>query len=152
MDKFHESSRVATRFCNPFQVAYDSLVGNPQGAEGNPGAGDGVGKDEEKKATAAASAKPDKEEKETPKKTTDTVEVDSFRSECELHVQREIEARSVCLLAGGSPQVINQDITSSCLYQNLTASVSCMGFYDVKNARLTDIFEGEGFLFTPRVP
>ena len=30
------------------------------------------------------------------------------------------------------------------LYKNLTDSASCMGFYDVKNAKLCTIFQGEG--------
>ena len=64
--------------------------------------------------------------------------MDSFRNKCEAHAQRELEARSVSLVADGTHAI-------------LTASVSCMGFYDVKSAKLTNIFEGEGFLFTPRV-
>ena len=41
---------------------------------------------------------------------------------------------------------IQKSVTSTRLYQNLTASVPLMGFYDVKNARLCNIFEGEGLM------
>ena len=50
----------------------------------------------------------------------------------------------MCLVADGTHQEIKANVTSSRLYQNLTASVPCMGFYDVKNAKLTSISEGEG--------
>ena len=70
--------------------------------------------------------------------------MDSFRGQREQHVAREIEARLVCLVADGAHQEVKANVTSTRLYQNLTASVPCMGFYDVKNAKLTSIFEGEG--------
>ena len=39
---------------------------------------------------------------------------------------------------------IKNSVTSTRLYQNLTAEVPLMAFYDVKNAKLCTIFEGEG--------
>ena len=39
---------------------------------------------------------------------------------------------------------MQKSVTETRLYQNLTESVPLMGFYDVKNARLCNIFEGEG--------
>ena len=32
------------------------------------------------------------------------------------------------------------------LYQNLTDAAPCMGFYDVKNAKLCNIYEGENLM------
>ena len=50
----------------------------------------------------------------------------------------------VSLCANGTATEINASVTSTRLYCNLTAAASVMGFYDVKNARLCNIYEGEG--------
>eukprot|EP00959_Pyramimonas_sp_CCMP1952_P357249 7480592-Pyramimonas_sp.AAC.1 len=39
---------------------------------------------------------------------------------------------------------INASVTKTRLYQNLTDYASVMGFYDVKNAKLCCVFEGQG--------
>ena len=72
----------------------------------------------------------------------------AFRKQCEQHCLRELEARLVLLVAGKHAE-LKADVTNTRPYKNLTESVSCMGFYDVKNARLCNIFQGEGvILFT----
>ena len=74
------------------------------------------------------------------------VRLSSFRSECEAHCRRELEARMISLVATGDHVEIRQSVTTTRLYQNLTESVPFMAFYDVKNARLCNIFEGEGLM------
>ena len=69
-----------------------------------------------------------------------------FRKVCEQACQVELDARAVPLLAEGSQADIQANVTTARLYQNLTDSVPLMGFYDVKNARLCNIFEGEGWM------
>ena len=34
VEQFHKATRVAKRFFEPFQIAYDSLVGSPKGSSG----------------------------------------------------------------------------------------------------------------------
>ena len=50
----------------------------------------------------------------------------------------------VAILAEGSHVEINATVTQTRLYQNLTDKVRCMGFYDVKNAKLCNVYHGEG--------
>ena len=50
----------------------------------------------------------------------------------------------VAILAEGSHVEINANLTQTRLYQNLTDKVRCMGFYDVKNAKLCNVYHGEG--------
>ena len=74
------------------------------------------------------------------------MDVLTFRKQCEQHCLHELEARLVLLVAHAE---LKADVTNTRLYQNLTESASCMGFYDVKNAGLCNIFQGEGvILFT----
>ena len=49
----------------------------------------------------------------------------------------------VPLVAQGSHLEIKANITSTRLYRNLTEAVPLMALYDVKNAKLCKIFEGE---------
>ena len=67
-----------------------------------------------------------------------------FRADCEQHCRRELEARLVALVTEGDHADIKKSVTATRLYVNLTDEVPFMGFYDVKNARLCSIFEGEG--------
>ena len=87
-----------------------------------------------------------KQDCQAEKNKVDSKETDlaAFRTQCEKHCARELEARLVSLVAEGSHIEIKASVTSTRLYQNLTDSVPCMGFYDVKNAKLCSIFEGEG--------
>ena len=48
------------------------------------------------------------------------------------------------LVAEGTHIEIKNSVTQTRLYQNLTEAATCMGFYDVKNAKLCNVFEGEG--------
>ena len=68
-----------------------------------------------------------------------------FREKCEQRCRGELEARLVTILAEGTAVEINASVTSTRLYKNLTESVPLGAFYDVKNAKLVNIFEGEGF-------
>ena len=69
-----------------------------------------------------------------------------FRTKCEHHCAREREARRVSLLAAGSHTELRASLTKTRLYNILSENVSLMAFYDVKNARLCNIYEGEGVL------
>ena len=69
-----------------------------------------------------------------------------FRKECEEHCKREIEARMIFLVTEGDHLELKSSITKTRLYSNLTEEVPFMAFYDVKNARLCSVFEGEGLL------
>ena len=55
--------------------------------------------------------------------------------------------RGWCLLfAEGSHTEIKASLTTTRLYHKLTKEVSSMAFYDVKNAKLCNIYEGEGVI------
>ena len=73
-----------------------------------------------------------------------------LRLECEKSCRREPDARVVVVLASGTRAEIKANVTSTRLYQNLTEAAPCMGFYDVKNAKLCNIYEGE--VLTHREP
>ena len=74
-----------------------------------------------------------------------------FRRDCESFIDEQLEARLVMLTADGTHEEIVNTVTSSRLYNNLANSGSrLMGFYDVKNATLCDIYEGEAL--TQREP
>ena len=69
-----------------------------------------------------------------------------FRNQCEQRCARELEARMVTLLAEGSHAEIKASVTTTRLYNILTEDVPLMAFYDVKNAKLCNIYEGEGVI------
>ena len=50
----------------------------------------------------------------------------------------------VLIVAGGTHTEIIASVTATRLYQNMTEEAPCMAFYDVKNAKLCNIYEGEG--------
>ena len=70
----------------------------------------------------------------------------SLRRQCEHHCTCELEARMVLIVAEGTNTDIKTAVTNTHLYHNLTMDASVMGFYDVKNARLCNIYEGEGVI------
>ena len=72
------------------------------------------------------------------------MQVTSSRAQCEEYCRRELEVRLVVLVSEGDHAEIRNSVTNTRLYQNLTDEVPFMGFYDVKNARLCTIFEGQG--------
>ena len=129
------------RFAEPFRIAYDSLVGPPKVSSQG---------DQTDAATEAATADAVKglgEEAaaETRKGAEVTqTEVDKFRLQCEQACRQELEGRIVLLVAEGSGQDIHANVTTTRLYKNLTEAATVMGFYDVKNARLCSVFEGQG--------
>ena len=141
IEHFHETIRVKQKFSTPFQVAYDSLCPKPEGApEEQPAPAEG--------APSAGSAPEAKTEGGTEKKKvareTKDLDLREFRDSCEKHCCQELEARLVAMVAEGDHVEIKNSVTSTRLYQNLTAEVPLMAFYDVKNAKLCTIFEGEG--------
>ena len=128
VEQFHKGSRVAKRFFEPFQIAYDSLVGSPKDRS----------KDKtENNATAAATADGatgivEEVASEDKKKTEVTqIHVNAFREQCEQASQKEIEGRVVMIVAEGSAVEIHATVTKTRLYQNLTEAATVMGFYDV---------------------
>ena len=133
---------MSKRFFEPFQIAYDSLVGasksnatsaaTAEGAtsaatvDGATGIGEEVASDEKKKTEVTH------------------IQVTAFRKQCEQACQQEIDGRVVLLVAEGSDVEVYATVTKTRLYQNLTEAATVMGFYDVKNARLCNIYEGTG--------
>ena len=75
-------------------------------------------------------------------------QVAAFRLLCEAHCRREIEARVVCLVSQGTHVELQKTVTSTRLYENLTAAAPCMAVYDVKNAKLCRVFEDKDNLLT----
>ena len=141
MDRFNKSTRVAKRFFEKFHIAHDSLVGAPQGkseekhadsdtvaatADGVPGVGQEAASEDKKKADVSPS------------------DVTTFRGQCEQACAKELEGRVVMITATGTATEINATVTQTRLYQNLTDSAPVMGFYDVKNARVCNVYEGQG--------
>ena len=80
------------------------------------------------------------------KKKTDItqIQITAFREQCEHHCQQEIDGRVVLLVAEGSDVEVFATVTKTRLYQNLAEAATVMGVYDVKNARLCNIYEGTG--------
>ena len=141
IEHFHETTRVKQKFSTPFQVAYDSLCPKPEGApeeqpapaEGTPSAG----------SAPEAKTEGGTEKKKVARETKD-LDLREFRDTCEKHCCQELEARLLAMVAEGDHVEIKNSLTSTRLYQNLTAEVPLMAFYDVKNAKLCTIFGGEG--------
>ena len=78
------------------------------------------------------------------KKDVKEMELAGFRAQCEIHCRKELDARVVSLVAEGTGVEIQATVTSTRLYKNLTEEVPFMGFYDCKNAKLCNVFEGQG--------
>ena len=68
----------------------------------------------------------------------------AFRGNCEAHCRKELAARLVAFVAEGTHSEIKVSVAQTRLYQNLTGNATCMAFYDVKNAKLCTLFQGEG--------
>ena len=58
----------------------------------------------------------------------------------------------VFVIAEGSHDEIRTSVTNTQLYHNLTEDASCMAFYDGKNAKLCNIYEGEGVIMFTMCP
>ena len=140
VETFLKSTRVKQRFTTAFRIAYDSLDGPPAAASADAAAGPGGHGDESAGSNAAESAGSQKQESQAEKKHQDSMvtELSAFREQhwCEQHCLRELEARMVLLVADGTHAEIKASVTTTRLYQHLAESAPCMGFYDVKNAKL----------------
>ena len=141
VEQFHKGTRVLARFVGPFRIAYDSLVAVPKGSsqEDQTGAaGEAATADAAQGVGAEVAAENKKNAEVTPS------QVDCFRQQCEQACQKEIDGRVVLLTAEGSGADIRASVTTTRLYKNLTEAATVMGFYDVKNARVCSVFEGQG--------
>ena len=138
---------MSVRFTTPFRIAYDSLIGLrcPVSVDEDAGPG-GYSADSAGSNAAASAGSPQEAHAEKNTHDSKVTNLSVFRTECEHHCARELEARMVSLLAAGSHTELNASLTSTRLYKNLTEDVSLMAFYDVKNARLCHIVGGEGVL------
>ena len=141
MEQFNKGQRVSKRFFDPFQIAYDSLVASPT-TSSEQNKGDDAQEDPVADGTNALGEEMSAEDKKKAEITQNNL--DFFRMQCEKACQREINARVVCFAAEGSSVAIHATLTKTRLYQNLTDAATVMGFYDVKNARLCTVFEGQG--------
>ena len=149
VEKFHQTTRVSQRFATAFKVAYDSLLAaSAQAKTTEAGTQPSSVTDGQAAASAGAETSPPSSSGGNFEKRPELREmrVSSFRTECEEHCRRELEARLVLLVMEGDHMEIQKSVTTTRLYQNLTEDVPLMGFYDVKNARLCNIFEGEGLM------
>ena len=149
LDKFHKSTRVSQRFFQAFKIAYDSIACKPQAESADALKGEEESGAQSLGSDAGQDPVPlgSKDQEKQPNKE---LEIAAFRKACEDHCRRELESRLVTLTATGDATEINASVTSTRLYVNLTASAPVMGFYDVKNARLCNIYEGEGIILNSK--
>ena len=138
---------MSVRFATPFSIACDSLIGLGcpvlVGEDAGP-----VGYIAESAGSNAAASAGSQQEAPSEKNPHDSkvTNLSVFKTTCEHHCARELEARMVSLLADGSHNELKASLTNTRLYQNLSEDVPLMAFYDVKNARLCHIVGGEGVL------
>ena len=153
VELFQKGGRVSVRFTTPFKIAYDSLLGLRCAISVDEDAGPG-GYSAESAGSKAAESAGSQQEGHAEKNTHDNkvTKLSVFRNRCEQHCVREFEARMVTLLAEGSHAEIKASVTTTRLYKNLTEDVPCMAFYDVKNAKLCNIYEGEGVIMFTMCP
>ena len=137
VEKFQQSSRVLQRFTQGFRRAYDIMVGAVQEAPQTP-----VPEESAALVHPDASAEADQGEAEKIAEARD-VQVSAFRAECEVHCRREIDARLVALVSHGDHAELRKDVVRTRLYQNLGEDVPLMAFYDVKNAKMCAVYQGE---------
>ena len=149
MDAFHQCGRVDTKFFSAFQVAYDALKPRAASADEHKGADDAV---QDSCGDAEQDAGGDAEQAAGHGRKTKAEELNNFKKGCEAKTKDELDARCVSLVVNGGTVDIQIGVTSTRLYQNLTAQATLMGFYDVKNARLCNTFDGEGVLFLFSAP
>ena len=142
MDHFHKGSRVSTRFFEPFEIAYDSLAGPYKSNAVSAATADGA----TSAATVDGATGIGEEVASDEKKKTDItqIQITAFREQCEHHCQQEIDGRVVLLVAEGTDVEVFATVTKTRLYQNLAEAATVMGVYDVKNARMCNIYEGTG--------
>ena len=140
-DKFQAGERVRHRFTTDFEAAAKAyrlengwVTAADEEAKADPTAASAEAdqkKAEDKSGKALAASAGDKQE---------------FRAEVEARARKDLQARLVVLTKDGGHPELHASVTSTELYQNLL-STGCrfMGLYDPKNARLCDVFHGEGW-------
>ena len=105
LEKFHNCSRVITKFITPFAIAYDSLSSVTAVAETTEERGNN---DETSKGKVAESAQ--KAENEENNRHEDLLR---FRTMCAEHCEREINSRLISLVATGkSIEIQNTDFSN----------------------------------------
>ena len=154
-ERFLESERVKKRFTLDFKIAYDSIASKKSNQ--NDKADDKQAADEENKTDAKFlhNAEGNDGAVSVPlavdacAKTPQNLLL--FRKECEQFVSKELQARTVVLTQDGEHSELRAMVSSTRLYQNLAeVGARFVGFYDVKNAKLVDLWVGEAL--TQREP
>ena len=130
LDKFHKNARVELRFMNEFAIAVDSCVSTTPASLPGTDAGDQAASAGGTMASPSADLSSSKTAGQS--EANGMPQVAAFRMLCEAHCRREIEARVVCLVSQGTHVELQKTVTSSRLYENLTAAAPCMAVYDVK--------------------
>ena len=128
---------MGKRFFDPFQIAHDSLVAVHKPVEEE---------NKDVKEPAADGAKGVDKDAAAQDKNSQEIspsDVASFRMKCEEACKKALEGRVVLVIAESTDVEIYQNITQTRLYKNLGVGATVMGFYDVKNARLCNVFEGQ---------
>ena len=139
LDKFHKGTRVAKRFFEQFQIHYDTLTAAHRPVEAETKAD----KDPEADGAATADKKGAATAEKKKQEEVNQSDVTTFRQRCQAACEQELEKRTVLVVAEGTDVEIYQNLTQTRFYKNLTDSASLMGFYDVKNARMCNVFEGQ---------
>jgi superfamily II DNA/RNA helicase len=140
IDRSDKEAKEITEVSQEGEIAGGEGEGEGDGGGGGGGGASGAAASagaapiEEAAAAASAEAAAAAAKKVAPGEA----QIQSFRSKCEGRVDKEIEARVVCLAAGGTSELITRDVLSSRLLKNLSEGARSMGFYDPKNAKLVD--------------
>ena len=139
-EKFLENDRVKRRFFSEFSEGYKKLVLKYDKHIDANDTSNGVpklGEDEPGTQTSAGSAG-------EVKKESQHVQLERFKQSIETHCRLQFEDRVVVLTLDGRHEELQNSVTSTEMYTNLSQS-GCrfMGFYDVKNAKLCELYEGE---------
>ena len=108
--KLHKAIRANQRFTTSFLIAYDSLIGLPAAASAYAAAGPGGHGD-------AAESVAESHAENTTQSNIDT-DLSTLRRQCEQHCFRELEARIVLLVAGGTHAENNLNVTNTRIYKN----------------------------------
>ena len=140
-EKFQAAERVKHRFTTDFEAAAKSYrleIGFATAADQDPKA--------DPTAASAEAEKKKAEDKSGKALAASAGDKQEFRAEVEARVRKDLQARLVVLTKDGGHPELQASVTSTELYQNLL-STGCrfMGVYDPKNARLCDVFTGEGW-------
>ena len=150
MEQFHSGNRVSARVFILFCVVYETCNVTPPAAsvievldEAGKAGGSAEGQ--------AADVDDSKEDDGLAAKTHHQDLLASFQTQCEHYCQRQLEARYVSVVAQPTHGEIAACVKNTRLYQNLTDAAAFMAFYDVKNARLCSVFEGEGATTRPQI-